>query len=98
MTSNRKYNMKTHIERKHPGSEIPNSLLSARDNNSMYGKHLCPHCKMTSNRKYNMKTHIERKHPGSEIPNSLLSASYNDNNNRKNLDVYFTILRHLISK
>ena len=89
MTSNRKYNMKTHIERKHPGSEIPNSLLSVRDNNSLYGKHLCPHCTMTSNRKYNMKTHIERKHPGSEIPNSLLSTSYNDNNNRQNLDVYF---------
>jgi hypothetical protein len=36
MTSNRKYNMKTHIERKHPSSEIPNSLLSAsyNDNNN----------------------------------------------------------------
>jgi hypothetical protein len=32
LTSNRKYNMKKHIERKHPGSEIPNTLLSASYN------------------------------------------------------------------
>ena len=30
ITSNRKYNMKKHIERKHPDLEIPNNLLSAR--------------------------------------------------------------------
>jgi hypothetical protein len=86
--------MRKHIERKHPGSEIPNNLQTARDNNSKYGKYLCPHCKITSNRKYNMKTHIERKHPGSEIPNNLQTARDNYNNNGyihrglPNLDLY----------
>ena len=95
LTSNRKYNMKKHIERKHPGSEIPNNLLSVRGTNLKYGRYVCLHCKLTSNRRYNMKKHIERKHPGSEIPNNLLSASYNYNNNGyihrgpQNLDVYF---------
>jgi|SRR5688572_4292226 len=32
ITSNRKYNRKTHIERKHPASEILDNLLSASDN------------------------------------------------------------------
>ena len=54
--------MKKHIERKHPDLEIPNNLLSARDNNSKDGKYGCPYCTITSNRKYNMKKHIERKH------------------------------------
>ena len=44
ITSNRKYNMKKHIERKHPDLEIPNNLLSARDNNSKDGKYGCPYC------------------------------------------------------
>jgi len=32
MTSNRKFNMRKHIERKHQNSEIPDYLLSTRDN------------------------------------------------------------------
>jgi hypothetical protein len=73
--------MRKHFERKHQGSEIPAYLLSTRDNNSKYGKYVCPHCKITSNRKYNMRKHFERKHQGSEIPAYLLSSSYNYNNN-----------------
>jgi hypothetical protein len=73
--------MRKHFERKHQGSEIPAYLLSTSDNNSKYGKYVCPHCKITSNRKYNMRKHFERKHQGSEIPAYLLSSSYNYNNN-----------------
>jgi hypothetical protein len=95
ITSNRKYNMKKHIERKHPDLEIPNNLLSVRDNNSKDGKYGCLYCTITSNRKYNMKKHIERKHPDLEIPNNLLSVRDNYNNNGyihrelpQNFDVY----------
>jgi hypothetical protein len=34
--------MKKHIERKHPDLEIPNNLLSVRDNNSKDGKYDVP--------------------------------------------------------
>ncbi len=69
LTSNRKYNLNTHIIRKHPGSEIsPNLLSSSYQNiNSKNGRYPCPFCNLTSNRKYNLNTHIIRKHPGSEI-------------------------------
>jgi hypothetical protein len=80
MFSNRKYNVRKHLERKHEGSEIPSYLLSSRDNNSKCGKYVCPYCEMSSNRKYNMKKHLERKHEGSEIQSYLLSSSYNYNN------------------
>ncbi len=99
MTSNRKFNMRKHIERKHQNSEIPDYLLSAIDNRSKYGKYVCPYCKINSNRKYNMRKHIERKHQDSKIPDYLLSASYNYNNNGyihrepQNFDVYLRAKR-----
>ncbi|HET9807808.1 MAG TPA: hypothetical protein VFP49_12950 [Nitrososphaeraceae archaeon] len=80
MFSNRKYNVRKHLERKHEGSEIPSYLLSSMDNNSKCGKYVCPYCEMSSNRKYNMKKHLERKHEGSEIPSYLLSSRDNYNN------------------
>ena len=65
--SNRKFNLKRHINRKHPGEGIPNNLLSYPKN----GLYSCPYCLTTSNRKYNLKEHINRKHPGEGIPNNL---------------------------
>jgi uncharacterized Zn-finger protein len=73
LTSSRRYNLNTHIIRKHPGSGISPNLLpgSHQDINSKNGRYQCPYCNLTSNRRYNLNTHIIRKHPGSGIsPNS----------------------------
>ncbi len=74
IVSNRRYNIKRHIYRKHPGKEIPQNLPSLFNSAALYS---CPYCKTTSNRKYNMKEHINRKHHGAEIPENLGSTSKN---------------------
>lgn len=74
IVSNRRYNIKRHIFRKHPGKEIPQTLPSLFKSAALYS---CPYCKTTSNRKYNMKEHINRKHHGAEIPENLGSTSKN---------------------
>ena len=81
LTSNRRYNLNTHIIRKHPGSDISPNLLpgSDQDINSKNGRYPCPYCNLTSNRRYNLNTHIIRKHPGSDISPNLLLGSYQDN-------------------
>ena len=77
LASNRKYNLNTHIIRKHPGSEISPNLLSGnyQNINSKNGRYPCPYCNLTSNRRYNLNTHIIRKHPGSEISPNLLQVA-----------------------
>lgn len=69
--SNRKYNIIRHINRKHPGTSVPENMLPHLKN----GRYLCPSCPMTSNRRYNLKEHIRRKHPGTKIPENLVSAT-----------------------
>src|SRR5215212_2271833 len=72
-SSTRKYNIKRHIKRKHPGNKIPDNLISHSKN----GLYSCPYCRTTSNRKYNMKEHIHRKHPGNKIPDNVNSTTKN---------------------
>ena len=56
--SNRKFNLRRHIIRKHAGEVIPDNLFSYTKN----GLYSCPYCFTTSSRKYNLKEHINRKH------------------------------------
>ena len=81
LTSNRRYNLNTHIIRKHPGSDISPNLLpgSYQNINSKNGRYPCPFCNLISNRRYNLNTHIIRKHPGSDISPNLLPGSYQTN-------------------
>lgn len=56
--SNRKFNLRRHIIRKHAGEVIPDNLFSYSKN----GLYSCPYCFTASSRKYNLKEHINRKH------------------------------------
>lgn len=78
-TSNRKFNMRRHIFRKHPGARIPDNLF----HHSKAGIYSCPFCNHTSNRKFNMKEHIVRKHPEGRVPDNL--RSYNNDFSQSSL-------------
>lgn len=91
--SNRRYNLNTHILRKHDGVGLIVEIIKQfyqQDNNRLK-KHCCPFCPQRSNRYYNITIHIKRKHSknlsnrdfrSNSKPNQTINSHFNPYPNR----------------